>query len=61
MKASEKRNLARLPEYWCSFAAIAATTKPIKVAIQTTVIMIRKVFINGPLAFGSRNIQGLNQ
>lgn len=45
MKAKEKRNLARLPENWCSFAANAAITKPRKVAIQTTVIMIRNVFI----------------
>ncbi len=61
MKAKEKRNLARLPENWCSFAAIAATTKPIKVAIQTTVIMIRKVFIYGPLTFEIGNIQGLSR
>ncbi len=45
MKAKEKRNLARLPENWCSFAANAAINSPIKVAIQITVIMIRKVFI----------------
>lgn len=61
MKASEKRNLARLPENWCSFAAIAATTSPIKVAIQITVIMIGNVFIYGPLTFEIGNIQGLGQ
>lgn len=61
MKASEKRNLARLPEYWCSFAAIAAITKPRKVEIQTTVIMIRNVFIYGPLTFEIGNIQGLSR
>lgn len=45
MKASEKRNLARLPEYWCSFAAIAATTKPIKVEIQIRTMIDKNVFI----------------
>ncbi len=45
MKAKEKRNLARLPENWCSFAANAAITKPRKVEIQIRTMIDKNVFI----------------